>query len=238
MDKIVQLTKEVFKNDLLGLSPKISELSEMVWFIFKMGGSVPSNVISSRFPDFKTDLENLSDLEILRIIDNLVIFSEKFENKLIKKSINEITQDDIYNTLVDNYSKGLVSKYKLNEIIDPLATVLSVVINSTTPEQPVFLSTLLRSIKNSLNSPDLNKSKDILEYYLLKHMELVQLVGGYGINLSEKAKKLVEANQDLLAAYKAKPKLVVVTQETKKETEVKRLEETEKASVKAEKIKA
>lgn len=210
MEKNLDSIKKAFRQDLLGLSPKVNELSEMIWFVFKLGGSAPEGVISSRFPSFKEDLGNLKEMGVLKTIDNFIIFSEGFENRLISKNINEIALVDIYTVLVKNYADQLVKRYNLDALIDPIASVLSVIIDSTAPEQPVFLSTLLRSIKGTLNAEDLGRSKELLEYYLLKHLGLVQLAGSYGINLSDKAVDAIKSTPDLWEAYKARPKGVKV----------------------------
>lgn len=206
MEKNVDLIKKTFQKELMGLSPKVNELAEVIWFVFKMGGSAPTAVISSRFQNFNEDLGNLKELGILRTINDVTIFAEGFENRLLRKNINEITIEDVHTTMLESYSAKLAEKYSLDELIDPISTVLSVIINSTTPDQPVFLSKLLRSIKDALKVEDLGKSKEVLEYYLMKYLGLVELAGSYGVNLSEKAREIVQANSELFEAYKTKPR--------------------------------
>lgn len=208
MEEIAKLTKDTFLRDFMQLSPKVNELSEVLWFIFRMGGSAPMNIITARFPRFKDDVNHLVDMKILNLSQigpdrSLVIFTEVFESKLIRKNLENITLTDISNTLTNNYSQKLGSVYKLDELIDPLATVLSIIIASAKPEQPAFLNKILRQseiVLKDLPNP-LEQSKELLEYYLLKHLRLIKPVGSFGINLSDEAVEVVKKNKVLWEAY-------------------------------------
>ena len=214
MEKILESTERAFMGEFIRLSPKINELSEILWFVFRMGGSVSSNIITPRFPDAGKDLENLVGMGILKEMDSgnetVVAFSEKFETKLINKNLSDINVSDIFDTLVEGYSKELGKRYKLDVLIKRLSTVLSSVITYATPEEPAFLNRVFRSVGEDLTGEvtpaSLNQAKELLEYYLFKYLGLVQPVGSFAVNLSVRAAQVVGKDPDLVAAYKVKPK--------------------------------
>ena len=215
MEKILDPTEKAFLGEFIRLSPKVNELSEILWFIFRMGGSVSSNIITPRFPDADKDLKNLVEMEILKEMsagaDKVVAFSERFESRLINKDLNEISVSDIFDTLIEGYSKDLGKRYKLDELIKRLSVVLSSVITYATPEEPAFLNKVFRAVSEEISgevTPEsLNQAKELLEYYLFKYLGLVQPVGSFAVNLSTKAAQVVSRNPVLLEAYKAKPKV-------------------------------
>ncbi len=212
MEKITEVTEKAFLGEFIRLSPKINELSEILWFVFRMGGSISNSIITPRFPDADGDLKNLVEMDILKEMDagndKVVAFSENFESKLIRKNLNDISVTDIFDTLVDGYSKELGKRYKLNELIKNLSAVISSVISYATPEEPAFLNKVFRSVSEDISgevTPEsLNRSKELLEYYLYKYLGLVQPVGSFAVNLSTKAAQVVAKNPQLLDAYKAK----------------------------------
>lgn len=212
MEKIIDITEKAFLGEFIRLSPKINELSEILWFVFRMGGSVSNNIITPRFPDADGDLKNLVEMGILKEMDagndKVVAFSENFETKLIRKNLNEISVTDIFDTLVDGYSKDMGKRYKLNELIKNLSTVISAVITYATPEEPAFLNKVFRSVSEEISgdiTPDsLNRSKELLEYYLYKYLGLVQPVGSFAVNLSTRGAQVVAKNHQLIEAYKGK----------------------------------
>jgi valyl-tRNA synthetase len=215
MEKILDTTEKAFLGEFIRLSPKVNELSEILWFIFRMGGSVSSNIITPRFPDADKDLKNLVEMEILKEMsagaDKVVAFSEKFESRLLNKDLNEISVSDIFDTLIEGYSKDLGKRYKLDELIKRLSVVLSSVITYATPEEPAFLNKVFRAVSEEISgevTPEsLTQAKELLEYYLFKYLGLVQPVGSFAVNLSTKAAQVVSRNPVLLEAYKAKPKV-------------------------------
>jgi hypothetical protein len=214
MEKIIETTEKAFLGEFIRLSPKINELSEILWFVFRMGGSVSNNIITPRFPDANGDIKNLVDMGILREMDagtdKVVAFTEKFESKLINKNLNEISVTDIFDTLVDGYSKDMGKRYKLDELIKRLSTVIASVINYATPEEPAFLNKVFRSVSEQVGgevTPEsLSQSKELLEYYLFKYLGLVQPVGSFAVNLSARAAQVVSKNPELLEAYKSRAK--------------------------------
>ena len=215
MEKIIDTTEKAFLGEFIRLSPKINELSEILWFVFRMGGSVSNNIITPRFPDANGDVTNLVEMGILKEMtagnEKVVAFSEKFEEKLINKNLNDITVTDIFDTLVEGYSKEMGKRYKLNELMKRLSTVIASVINHATPEQPAFLNKVFRSVSEEMGgevTPEsINQAKELLEYYLFKYLGLVQPVGSFAVNLSARATQIVAKNNDLLNAYKSGAKI-------------------------------
>ncbi len=214
MEKITEVAEKAFLGEFIRLSPKINELSEILWFVFRMGGSVSNNIITPRFPDASGDLKNLVEMGILKEMtagnDKVVAFSENFESKLIRKNLNDITVTDIFDTIVDGYSKELGKRYKLDQLMKRLSTVIASVISYATPEEPAFLNKVFRSVSEDIGgevTPEsLNQSKELLEYYLYKYLGLVQPVGSFAVNLSARAAQVVAKNPELLEAYKGKVK--------------------------------
>jgi hypothetical protein len=214
MEKILEPTERAFLGEFIRLSPKINELSEILWFVFRMGGSVSINIITPRFPDAGQDLQNLVGMGILKEMDagneKFVAFSERFESKLFNKNLSDISVSDIFDSLVDGYSKDLGKRYKLEELIKKLSTVLAAVITYATPEEPAFLNRIFRAVSEDLSGEvtpaSLNQAKELLEYYLFKYLGLVQPVGSFAVNLSARAAEVVSKNQELLEAYKSRPK--------------------------------
>ena len=230
MEKIVEITEKAFLGEFIRLSPKINELSEILWFVFRMGGSVSSSIITPRFPDAGGDLKNLVEMGILREMDagneKVVTFSEKFESRLINKNLNDISVTDIFDTIVDGYSKDVGKRYKLDELIKRLSTVISAVISYATPEEPAFLNKVFRAVSHDMGgevTPEsLSQAKELLEYYLFKYLGLVQPVGSFAVNLSTRAAQVVAKNPDLLEAYKNKAK--ETARKTEKPPEVEKKE--------------
>ncbi len=214
MEKIIEITEKAFLGEFIRLSPKINELSEILWFVFRMGGSVSNNIITPRFPDASGDLKNLVEMGILKEMDTgnekMVAFSEKFETRLINKNLNDISVTDIFDTIVDGYSKDMGKRYKLDDLIKRLSTVISAVITYATPEEPAFLNKVFRAVGQNIDgeaTPEsLNQAKELLEYYLFKYLGLIQPVGSFAVNLSTRAAQVVAKNPTLLEAYKSKSK--------------------------------
>jgi len=214
MEKIVEATEKAFMGEFIRLSPKVNELSEILWFVFRMGGSAPSHIIMSRFPDAKNDLQNFVEMGVLKNMDSgtdkIVAFTEKFEGRLINKNISDISVPDIFETLVDGYSKDLGKRYQLDDLMNRLSTVLAAVTMHATPQEPAFLNSVFRSVCDELDgdvTPDsLRQAKEMLEFYLFKFLGLVQPVGSFAVNLSPKASEIVSRVPELLDVYKNKPK--------------------------------
>jgi len=228
MEKILESTERAFMGEFIRLSPKINELSEILWFVFRMGGSVSSNIITPRFPDAGKDLQNLVGMGIMKEMDagteKVVAFSERFESKLINKNLSDISVTDIFDTLVDGYSKDLGKRYKLDELIKRLSTVLSAVITYATPEEPAFLNKVFRAVSGSISGEvtpaSLNQAKELLEYYLFKYLGLVQPIGSFAVNLSVRAAQVVGKDPDLLSAYKTRPRGSAAVKKPEKAAEV------------------
>jgi hypothetical protein len=210
MEKLVDLTEKAFLCEFIKLSPKVNELSEILWFVFRMGGSATRGIIMPRFPDADGDIRNLVEMGILREMDTgkekVVAFSDSFESRLLSKNLSEITVNDIFDILVDVYSKEMGRRYKLNELMKRLSTVMAAIITHATPDEPAFLNKVFRSAgedaAGGVTPESLNQSKDILEYYLHKYLGLVQPVGSFAVNLSGKAAQIVAKNPELAGAYK------------------------------------
>jgi hypothetical protein len=211
MEKLVDLTEKAFLGEFIKLSPKVNELSEILWFVFRMGGSVTHGIITPRFPDADGDIRNLIEMGILREMDagkeRIVAFSDGFEGRLLSKNLSDITVNDIFDILVDTYPKEVGKRYKLNDLMNRLSTVMAAIITHATPEEPAFLNKVFRAAgedaAGSVTSESLNQSKDILEYYLHKYLGLVQPVGSFAVNLSGKAAQIVARNPELSGAYKS-----------------------------------
>ncbi|MCD6496648.1 MAG: hypothetical protein J7K54_05235 [Candidatus Aenigmarchaeota archaeon] len=214
MEKIIEATEKAFLGEFIRLSPKINELSEILWFVFRMGGSVSNNIITPRFPDADGDLKNLVEMGIMKEMEagneKIVAFSEGFESKLIKKNLNDISVTDIFDTLVEGYSRDLGKRYKLDELMKRLSTVIAAVVNYATPEEPAFLNKVYRTVSENISgevTPEsLNQAKELLEYYLYKYLGLIQPVGSFAVNLSTRAAQVVARNPVLLEAYKNRGK--------------------------------
>lgn len=210
---VVELTKQTFAKEFLKISPKTYEISEILWFMFKAGGTVPIDIILARFPNFSEDIKHLVNGGIIQVKEEkLVMFTERFEEKLLSKDLTKITNSDVTTILLDNYWSKLSNQFGLGGLENALAAVLSSVIISSSPNQPAFLSKVLRTcdaflgesekvLKSVIGDPQL-----ILDYYLWRSLELVQPVGNFGVNLSEKAKELVQKNKDLWEIYSGKLK--------------------------------
>jgi hypothetical protein len=117
---------------------------------------------------------------------------------------------DIFDTLIEGYSKELGKRYKLDELMKRLSTVLSAVIAYASPEEPAFLNKVYRAVGQDISgevTPEsLTQAKELLEYYLYKYLGLVQPIGSFAVNLSVKAAEVVGKNPELLDAYKSKSK--------------------------------
>jgi len=215
MEKIVEATEKAFLGEFIRLSPKMNELSEILWFVFRMGGSAPSNIITARFPDAKKDMQNFIEMGILRDMDSgnekIVTFAEKFEIRLISKNISDISVGDIFEALVEGYSKDLGKRYQLDDLMKRLSTVLAAVTVYATPQEPAFLNSVFRAACEQMDggqiSPEsLRRTKELLEYFLYKYLGLVQPVGSFAVNLSHKATEIISKSPHLLEVYKNKPK--------------------------------
>jgi hypothetical protein len=212
MEKLVDLTEKAFLGEFIKLSPKVNELSEILWFVFRMGGSVTRGIITPRFPEADGDIRNLVEMGVLREMDagrdRIVAFSDGFEGRLLNKNLSEITVNDIFDILVESYSKEMGRRYKLTDLMKRLSTVMAAIITNATPEEPAFLNKVLRAAGEDAGgnvTPEaLNQSKDILEYYLHKYLDLVQPVGSFAVNLSGKASQIVARNPELSGTYKSK----------------------------------
>jgi hypothetical protein len=90
-----------------------------------------------------------------------------------------------------------------------LSTVMAAIITYATPEEPAFLNKVIRAAGEdaggNVTTESLNQSKDILEYYLHKYLDLVQPVGSFAVNLSGKAVQIVARNPELSGVYKSRP---------------------------------
>ncbi len=213
---IVNLTRQTFSKEFLKISPKVNEISEVLWFMFKAGGSVPIGIISARFPNFSDDLSILKEAGILETRgEKIVLFTERFEERLLSRDLKKITAHDISSVLLNFYWDKLSKNFGLEGLENSLAIVLSSVIISAKPNQPAFLSKIRRTcdslfgdagkvLKNTVGEPEL-----ILDHYLNRNLGLVKTVSDNEITLTEKAEKMIRRNQFLWKVYvaKEKPKL-------------------------------
>lgn len=205
MEKVVELTKRTFSKEFLKLVPKISEVSEVLYFLFKLGGSAQTDVITARFPSFDQDKYNLISAGILEVRGDLISFAEEFEEMLLGTDIKQLNASDIASILVESYHEKLMSNFSVDSFIDPLSTIMASVIVSSSPEQPALMSRILRTTENLfvntiLRSPALGDAKAVLETFLNRSLGLVESSGGH-IILSEKAKQLIDANSELSQLY-------------------------------------
>lgn len=212
MEKLVDITERAFLGEFIKLSPKVNELSEILWFIFRMGGSVTRGVITPRFPDADVDIRNMVEMGILREMesgkDRVITFSDGFEGRLITKNLSDITVNDIFDMLVDIYPKEMGRRYRLTELMKNLSSVMAAVITYATPDEPAFLNKVFRAVgeeKAEVTPESLNQAKEMLEYYLNKYLGLVQPVGSFAVNLSGKAAQLVAKSPELSSVYKSRP---------------------------------
>ena len=211
---IINLTKQTFSKEFLRMSPKLTEVSEILWFMFKAGGTVPVDIISARFPNFPRDLAVLEDAGIIEIRnEKIVLFTEKFEEGLLSKDLTKIDVQDINSILLNRYWNKLSRRFGLEGLENSLAIVLSSVILSAKPNQPALLSRVLRTcdsffgetgkvLKSVVGDPEL-----ILDHYLNRSLELVKPVGNIGVALTEKSEKLISKNQFLQEIYTGKTKI-------------------------------
>lgn len=209
MERVVELTKQTFSKEFLKLLPKVTEVSEILWFLFKAGGSVQSDIISARFPSFKEDKWKLVGTGVVETNGDLIVFNERFEEKLLNKDLANINISDITQILLEDYPDRLIENFGLGGFVDPLSATLSAVIVSSTPEKPTFLNRVLRISDKFLgeSKPEgvLGNPQLILNSYL-RYLELVEPISNFGLVLSEKAKELVQSNKDLLDIYSSEIK--------------------------------
>lgn len=223
MEKIVELTKQTFSKEFLRLVPKIQEMSDILWFVFKTGGSIQKDVISVRFPNFDEDLKKMLKAGLVEMSGDLVVLGEKFEENLLGKDLREISVSDVTFIILDNYSDKLLSSFGMEGFANSLAATLSGVIASSTPEQPAFLGKVLR-VSSSLMGVEklegvLGNPKLVLDSYIIP-LELVEPVGNVGLTLSEKAKQLIQTNKELSDLYSSKKKEIKLKSAPEKEKPV------------------
>ena len=207
---IINLTKQTFSKEFLKISPELNELSEILWFMFKAGGSAPIDIISARSPNFSNIMILLEEAGVIESKRELVLFNEKFEEELISRGLAKLTMEDIKSVLLNNYYDKLTNRLSFTGLKNSLAIVLSSVILSTGPNQPAILSKILRTCYSFLG--DTGKIMEnvmgggpelILDYYLNKNLGLVK-IGNNQITLTEKAEKLIRKNQFLWEIYTGK----------------------------------
>ncbi|MBI3412493.1 MAG: hypothetical protein HY051_00235 [Candidatus Aenigmarchaeota archaeon] len=210
-EDIVELTRQTFSKEFLKLSPKINELSDVLWFMFKAGGSAPVDIVSAMFPSFNRDMEHLKNAGIIEIKDErLAIFTEKLEDKLLRNNLTTITNQDMASILLDNYWDELSRSFGLEGLENSLGIVLSAVIVSSTPDQPAFMSKFLRTCDILLGESDkvmktvIGDPTQILDHYLCRSLELVRPVENFGVALTEKAQSLIKKNKELWEIYSGK----------------------------------
>lgn len=205
MEKVVELTKKTFSKEFLKLVPKIPEVSEVLYFLFKLGGSTQTDVVTARFPNFDQDKYNLISAGILEVRGDLIGFTEEFEEMILSTDIKQLSASDIASILVESYHEKLMTNFSFDSFIDPLSIIMASVIVSSSPEQPALMSRILRTTENLfvntiLRSPALGDAKAVLETFLNRPLGLVESSGGH-ITLSDKAKQLVESNSELSQLY-------------------------------------
>jgi len=143
---IIDLTKQAFSKEFLKISQKLDEVSKVLWLILKAGGSVPIDIISVRFPNFPKDLSVLEETGILEVRnEQMVLFSEKFEERLVSTDIKKISIQDIKSILLDYYGDKLSKRFGMESLENSLAILLSSVILSTKPNKPALVSKVLRT---------------------------------------------------------------------------------------------
>ncbi len=207
MEKAVELTKKTFSKEFIKLVPKVSEISEMLWFLFKLGGSAQTDIISARFPNFDQDKYNLISSGILETKGDVSTFTEEFEERLLSTDMKQLNVSDISSILIENYHEKLMMNFSFDSLIDPISTIMASVILSSSPEQPALMSRILRTSENlfadsmlALKSPALADHKAVLETFLDKSLRLVESSESC-ITLSEKAKQIIENNSELSELY-------------------------------------
>lgn len=224
MERVVELTKQTFSKEFLKLIPKVTEISEILWFLFKTGGSVQSDTILARFPEFKDDKWKLVSTGIIETNGDLVVFNERFEEKLLERGLTNITISDVTEVLLENYPDRLVENFASEEFLNPLAATISALIVSSTPDKPAFLNKVLRISDTFLGEPKpegvWGNPQLILDSYL-RYLELVEPASNFALKLSEKAKELVQSNSELSDIYSSETKEVPKPKKEKMKSEFK-----------------
>ncbi len=208
IEKVIESVSRTFVRDFLRLSPSLNQNSEMLWMVFKLGGSVPFSILQTQFKGAEENIENLITVDILKWKGNpgdsgsLLVFSDEFEQLLFRQDLEGINANAITEILIKNYYQKLAKKYDLESMTKPMCVVIASVIVSATPEKPAYLNTVLKVSEKYLAKEDaFERAKFLLEYYLYRYLGLIQLESSYAVNLSEKAKKLVRSNKELWEAY-------------------------------------
>lgn len=209
MESIISNVKKAFMAEFIKLSPKTNEIAQISWFLFMIGGSVRADILKMRFPDVEKDLENMIEMNIIRHMgggdDDVIVFTENFESSLLKKNLDEISFEDIYDALVEGHGADIGNRYKLDDFIDGLSAVLATIVINATPEEPAFLNKVLRDSSSSFGgepTPEsVSKAKNMLEYYLFKYLGLVQPIGSFAVNLTPKGVDVVKRHPELLDVY-------------------------------------
>lgn len=213
---MLEIIEKAFAPELLSVSSKASELTDFIWTVFKIGGTVPVNTLSEQFEKAGEYVEVLSKAGILRY--SLGGFINKNQRK---ESISVFVSEDFSSLLPKGvrrkeFEYKLYSKYgeKLmafcrTDLTEPLAVMLTSVIFFATPSKPVFVNMVVRKgakvcLKRYV------ECKDLLDYYLHKFLGLVTFESGSTINLSVRSKQRVRAYPKVwemyVRQYKEKPK--------------------------------
>ncbi|MBI3412494.1 MAG: hypothetical protein HY051_00240 [Candidatus Aenigmarchaeota archaeon] len=220
MERIVELTRQTFSKEFLRLMPKIREISEILWFVFKTGGFTHTNAISVRFPNFNEDSQGMIKAGLIEMNSDLVVLKEKFEEKLLSKDLRDITESDVTSILLDNYLDKLLDSFGMEEFVNSLSATLSGIIANSTPDQPAFMSKVLRTSANIIGELKLEgvlgNPRLVLDNYIFP-LDLVEPFGNVGVALSEKAKQLIQMDNELSELYSSKKKDIKIKPVAKKE---------------------
>ncbi len=213
--------ESVFVEDLLELSPKATEYADILWMIHNMSMPAPLKFIAFHLSEHQPwEVENKikilsesglitwfgsgeinSDLlgKYLSEVEGTEIFVT-LDNKLKSLiTVQNISKDDFKN-IVFNYAEKKIVFYCRNKLIDFLVTALQIIILDAEPNKPIFIGKLIRELYSVWKiSPQ--ESKQILYYYLYKFLDLIKIEDSIFVNLSEKAIKKMEKDNELFKIY-------------------------------------
>ena len=214
---ILSSTERAFAGEFIRIPPKIGELAEMLWFIFRVGGSAPVSIIDQRFPEALPDLRNMVALGMLKEAgtgsERAFSMTDRFREKLLSKDPEEISSSYIFEMLVSDYPGALVMMYNMGPLVRKLSAAMSAVIENATPGQPARVGRVFREAAEALDgqvtAESLGNAREMIEYYLFRCLGLVEPAGAGMMNLTKKGIYIVTGDARLFEAYRSEPKPVV-----------------------------
>ncbi len=213
---MLEIIEKAFAPELLSVSSKASRLSDFIWTVFRIGGTVPVNTLSEQFEKAGEYVEVLSKAGILRYSlggfinksqrkESISVFvSEDFTGQLSRGSRRKEFEDKLFRM----YGDKLIG-FCRTDLTEPLAVMLTSVIFFATPNKPIFVNMVVRKGAKVCLKTHV-ECKDLLDYYLHKFLGLIAFESGSTINLSVRSKQRVRAYPKIwemyIREYKEKPK--------------------------------